>query len=76
MSALRSLTGVTPITGEFVVTRCMVRVQKSNASNDSYTRLVAILQRSRFTGTVTIGMTEGNVRTLSAEDRAPLDGLT
>lgn len=69
MSSLRALSGATPITGEFTESRAVVRKRTANASNESLGSLISILKRENFSGTITVGMTQGNIRTLSAEDR-------
>lgn len=72
MSSLRARTGVTAITGEFTTSRAVVRKRTANASNASVERLILILNREQFTGTVTIGMSDGHVRTIKAEDSADI----
>lgn len=72
MSALRARTGVTAITGEFTESRAVVRKRTANASNASVGNLILILNRELFTGTVTIGMSQGHVRTIAAEDSADI----
>jgi hypothetical protein len=74
MSALRSLTGVTSITGEFTTKQEVVRRQAANASNRDFQRFMAYFQMQGFTGNVTFGMTQGNIRTVTAEDSIEISG--
>ncbi len=72
MSALRALNGRTEETGEIVMTRCVVRKRTMNGTPiDS---LFIFLLRENFTGTVTLGMSSGHVRTIAVEDRQDIEG--
>lgn len=71
-SPIRALSGRTQVTGEIVMTRCVVRKQVMNGT--SMDALTTYLLRENFTGTVTLGVSHGRVRTIAAEDRQEIDG--
>lgn len=58
--------------GEFAETKAVLRCRSANGSNESLARLMVILKRENFTGTVTIGITGGSLRTIKAEDRTTI----
>ncbi len=64
MSNLRAVNGRMQ---EIVVTHCVVRKQTMDGT--PLDALVAYLLRENFTGTVTLGVSHGRIRTISAEDR-------
>lgn len=68
MSALRSHTGATPITGEFVESHMIIR-RRVATSDNSVEAFMVIMEREKFTGEITIQMLKGGVRAISAEDR-------
>ena len=70
-SALRALSGRTPATGEVIVTRCMVR--KHTLDGTPLAVLSEWLRRENFTGNVTLGVSKGSIRTISAEDRQAIE---
>lgn len=72
MSALRALQGRTKQTGEIIMTRCVVRKRTMNGT--PMDALFVLLLRENFTGTLTLGMSQGRVRTIAAEDRQDIDG--
>lgn len=72
MSTLRALNGRTQIIGEVVVTRCVVRRQTMR--DVALEAISAWLKRESFTGTVTLGVAQGHIRTMSAEDRQDIPG--
>ena len=72
MSSLRALSGRTRQTGEIVVTRCIVR--KRMMDGMPMEPLFRLLTTENFTGTVTLGVYRGGVRTISVEDRQEIDG--
>jgi hypothetical protein len=74
MSTLRALNGATPQTGEFIVTRAVVRVRTANGSGRGIVHLVEHLRDESFSGTVTLIMQRGTLRTIRLEDRAEIDG--
>lgn len=71
-SAIRALNGRTQATGEFVTTRCVLRKRTMNGT--PMDTLFVYLLRENFTGTVTLGMSQGRVRTIAAEDRQEIEG--
>ncbi len=71
-TALRALNGRTQATGEVVMTRCVVRKQVMR--NVALDVISEWLQRESFTGTVTLGVSQGHIRTMSAEDRQDIEG--
>jgi hypothetical protein len=72
MSTLRALNGRTKETGEIVMTRCVVRKRTMNGT--PVEALFVFLLRENFTGTVTLGMSQGHVRTIAVEDRQEING--
>lgn len=64
--------GLTIVTGEFIEAKTLVRCRTASGSVESLSRLMVILKREKFTGTVTVGMCSGGVRTIKAEDRQTL----
>ncbi len=71
MSALRALNGRTKITGEIVVTRCMVRRRVMDGT--PLAALEAFLRDDNFTGVVALGVSRGSIRTIAVEDRQEID---
>lgn len=54
------------------MTRCVVRKRTMNGT--PMDALFVLLLRENFTGTLTLGMSQGRVRTIAAEDRQDIDG--
>jgi hypothetical protein len=73
MSTLRALSGATPETGEFIVTRAVVRVRTANGAGRGIVSLVDHLRNESFSGTVTLVMQRGTLRTIRLEDRAEIE---
>jgi len=72
MSTLRAHTGITPITGEFIESRCVVR-RRAASEPHSIESFVAIMRREKFSGKIEIEMWQGGVRRIFAEDSQVLD---
>lgn len=67
--ALISLTGITAITGEFIECKSVVRKRTATGSISSVDAFMVIMKREKFTGKITIDMSQGGVRGIAAEDR-------
>lgn len=72
MSALRALSGRTQVTGEIVMTRCVVRRRVMDGT--PLEALEAFLRADNFTGSVVLGVSRGSIRTIAVEDRQDIEG--